>query len=162
MADQEAMKNVFSPEEMEKVNQAKDTLENIVKPKLTQLNPKKRKAAVKMGNKMFGFVEKTQDTGSRNPQYVPPFVKLDNSKQLFEVVKVLSGYFELMNSVRQMLGDTILNLEDQIMQDSLSIYDMVKAAAKKDQPGAKLLADELKKWFQKGTSEPPEPPNTKA
>lgn len=156
MSDLNLSKVSFTPEEVAKIEEAKNILANIVRPKLIQLSPDDRKGMRRMGNKMTGFCENALAYGSRNPQFVPSYVNMEDALNLFNMVKSLMGYFEIMNSTTEMLNDTILEAGNKVLQDSSAIYDSIKAAAKNRQPGAQIIADELSEWFQRASSAAPQ------
>jgi hypothetical protein len=153
MSVQNLMQVSFTAEEIEKINLAKDTVQNVIKPKLIQLSPEERKSLPKAGHKMSPFSSRAYNYGSKNPQYVPGFLNMDELRANLEVVSTLTEYLDIIDSIREMLQDTILIAGSKAYKGGLSIYETVKTAAKNNQPGAQIIADDLGKWFQRGSSE---------
>jgi hypothetical protein len=125
MSDLNLSKVSFTPEEVLKIEEAKNIVADIVRPKLIQLSPDDRKSKRRMGNKMTGFCGN-----------VPSYVNLEETQKLFDLVKALLGYYEIIVSTTEMLSDTILEAGNKVLQDSHAIYDSVKSAEKNRQPGA--------------------------
>jgi hypothetical protein len=60
----------------------------MLKAYLYSLTPEDRQNILKMGDKSLAFVEKTDELAGINPQFVPPYVNLDDLKtDLVDAVK---------------------------------------------------------------------------
>lgn len=134
------------------ITQAKDLanqLATLLTPYLEALTPKERKGILKMGDKTIAFVDKALDYAQNNPQFGPAYMDI---KGLSDDVDAVSGLTEIEQPVKSLamqLDDTIMVAGSEAYTAALSYYSSVKLAAKRDMPGAKPIADDLKVRFER-------------
>ena len=139
-------------EETTKVREALATLNSTLRPKLVQLNAQSRMELPKMGDKSFGFVNKTLDYAGTNPDFAPRYFNLEDAKTDFAAVAVLREFAGSLSTLAEMVNDTMTLSGSEAYAASLSFYNAVKSAAKDNQPGAKLIYDDLRARFLHATA----------
>jgi hypothetical protein len=105
---------------------------------------------LKMGEKSLAFVEKAHDFAVENPQFVPPFLNM----QEFDVdFADAHGLWTIRNDsmqVYELIDDTTMVAGSESYHAALIFYNSVKVAAAQDIPGAKAIYEELRKRFPGG------------
>ncbi|MEP0899153.1 hypothetical protein [Nodosilinea sp. FACHB-13] len=100
-----------------------------------------------MGDKSLAFVSNSLTAAQANPDILPASFDAAELARDYQLATVLS---ELRLNLRQMtekVDDTLLAVGSEAMTSSLSVYDYVKAAAKR-QPGLKAVAAQLGERFK--------------
>lgn len=116
-------------------------------PFLVNLTTQERQALPKMGNATHSFVSKALEIASNNPQFIPPYVDLDAMRKDYELALRLQGIEMQIASLQEKLMDTNLAAGSEAFVTGLTLYNSIKAAAKVNVPGAKVLAAELAERF---------------
>ncbi len=116
-------------------------------PFLVNLTTEERRRLYKMGDKSLAFVSNSLTAAQANPDILPASFDTAELARDYQLATVLS---ELRLNLRQMtekVDDTLLAVGSEAMTSSLSVYDYVKAAAKR-QPGLKAVAAQLGERFK--------------
>lgn len=116
-------------------------------PFLVNLTAEERRRLYKMGDKSLAFVSNSLTAAQNNPDVLPASFDTAELARDYQLATVLS---ELRLNLRQMteqVDDTLLAVGSEAMTSSLSVYDYVKAAAKR-QPGLKAVAAQLGERFK--------------
>jgi hypothetical protein len=122
----------------------------MLKAYLYSLTPEDRQNILKMGDKSLAFVEKTDELAGINPQFVPPYVNLDDLKtDLVDAVNLRALSNRLQQLSRE-VDDTVMLAGSEAFTQALSIYSVVKQAARDNVPGAEAVFEELQKRFVLG------------
>jgi hypothetical protein len=104
-------------------------------------------AIPKMGDKSVPFVEKALDYAVANPKLVPPYLDPAKLKSDVQLVKQLQPIVQLVNQLNEMMVSTYTVVGSESYVESLSFYNTVRDAAKRDVPGAKAIYEDLQKRF---------------
>jgi hypothetical protein len=131
------------------LNEIKSALATIQQklPFLVHLTADERRRLYKMGDKSLAFVSNSLTAAQNNPEILPASFDAAELARDYQLATVLS---ELRLNLRQMteqVDDTLLAVGSEAMTSSLSVYDYVKAAAKR-QPGLKAVAAQLGERFK--------------
>lgn len=149
-------KNVISiqiPEaELQAVREALATLKATLSPYLIAITPTERRTIPKMSDGTLPFVEKVLDYAREDPQFLPPFVDLDEMEKDWTAVKALMPIFRDFRQLESTLGDTVMMAGSEAYVGALSYYNSVKYGAKINVADAKVIFEDLKKRFQKSGS----------
>lgn len=140
--------NISIPKEvLDTVKQKITEINEALKPYVTALTPAERSDLAKLGDKTLAFVEKTKNYSTESPQLLPAY---------FDSAAFAIDYadYENLRPVVNLVEQTLHNVEDTMMLAgseayiaSLSFYNSVKDAAKRDVPGAKAVYDDLRLRF---------------
>ena len=123
------------------------TLEDKLLPHLITLSAEERKEIPKMGDRSFTFVKDTKMHIDQNPSLVPGYLDINEMGVDLQAVELLQGYYYLLRQITQGLDDTTMLAGSEALTTALSFYRAVKGAAKQKAPGAKVVYDDLKRYF---------------
>ncbi|WP_287130921.1 hypothetical protein [Candidatus Cyanaurora vandensis] len=136
----------LSAADLQEIKTAIATIKQKV-PFLIALTTDERRSLMKMGNKSLAFVTKSLNAAQSNPGILPASFDLPGYTQDVELVTNLNEILTSLLQLTEQVDDTVLATGSEAMSSSLTIYDYVKTAAKK-QPGLKSIAEELGERFK--------------
>jgi hypothetical protein len=116
---------------------------------------------LKMGDGSIPFVDKSLNYASLNPNLVPPYLDVAELKKDVELVKNIDPVYNLMSQIFTSLDDTYTALGSEAFNASLTFYNIVRDAAKRNVPGASTIYEDLKKRFPGRPSGSKDKPETK-
>jgi hypothetical protein len=122
-------------------------IKTLLKPYAITLTPVERREILKMGNKSLAFVEKAYEFAVENPEFVPPFLNMQEFKLDFDDARGLWTVSNDALQVYEMIDDTTMIAGSESYSAALVFYNSVKVAAEKDIAGAKAIYAELKKRY---------------
>lgn len=137
----------FSEEEITKINQAINTLDTILLPKLVNLNAKERQAIPKMGDGSVSFVQKCIIHMEQNPDLIPKYINVSDMKIDVEAVETLFKFQSSLGKSTNMLDDSILLSGSEALVYALNFYNYIQGAAKANVPGADVIYKDLRVQF---------------
>lgn len=146
MAENRISLNIPEADQTE-IQAAIQTLQDKLMPHLLTLSADERKGLPKMGDKSFTFVKDAQKHMIQNPTLVPGYLDLAELEVDLQAVDLLESYLNLLKKITQGLDDTSLLAGSEALTTSLSFYAAVKGASKQKAPGAKVVYDDLKRYF---------------
>ncbi len=138
--------------DQKKINEALKTAQETLKPYLVALTTEERRGLPKMSDRTTPFVEKALDYAQTNPALAPSFLNVQEFKVDLEAVYQLTELLRTVDQLSTLLNDTVLLAGSEAYEAALSFYSSVKQAAKVNVPGAKGIADDLGKRFEKSRS----------
>jgi hypothetical protein len=116
-------------------------------PFLIRLTKEERIEIIKMGNKSVDFVQEAASVAKSYPQILPfNFDKVEFQKDA-ELIKVLSDLRFRVDSLSDMLRDTLMEVGSEAMILALQIY--AQAQLQKNTPGLESVADRLHDRFKR-------------
>lgn len=146
MAHENRISAELSDADMEKIREHAQGMENLM-PWLTNLSMKERQTLPKAADKTVSFLDKSLDYSQQNPQFVPPFLNVQEfNKDINLSEKLLSGARPL-RMLADKMEDTAMLASSEAYQAALLFYQSVKAAAKMGVPGAQTIYEDLKARF---------------
>lgn len=131
------------------VEQKLTEISTVLKPYIIALSPDERQELPKMSDKTQPFVEKALDYTTSAPQFAPPYM---DAEGLANDMKVHGQLTPLLRQVRILsdgLDDTTMQAGAESYVCALTYYNSVKMGAKLDIHGAKSIAEDLGKRFEK-------------
>ncbi len=117
-------------------------------PFLIHLSVQERRRFLKMGDKSLAFVTNSLSAAQSNPEILPSSFDVASLSRDYQLSRDLLEVQTLLRQLNEQVDDTLLAVGSEAMTNSLSIYDYVKAAAKRE-PGLKGLAEQLGERFKK-------------
>ncbi|HEX9650939.1 MAG TPA: hypothetical protein VGA21_10285 [Cyclobacteriaceae bacterium] len=138
----------ISADDQTEITTAITTLVNKLGPHLKALSAEDRRQLVKMGDSNVPFVEKALDYALSNPEFAPPYLKVDELMIDVEGVTLLTNYLRLLEQMVSNLKDSITLAGSEAMAGALTYYNSCKQAAKMNVPNAKSILDDLAKRFK--------------
>jgi hypothetical protein len=144
------------PEVLAEVTQHLTAAIALFKPYTTPRTPEERRNMLVLGQKSVGFMERTHELAGQNPEFLPPFMEMED----FDIdVADARGLWVILNLAQQFLdavSDTVLVAGSEAYKAALLFYAAVKLAAAQNVPGAKAIFDDLKSRFPRGRRRQPE------
>lgn len=117
-------------------------------PFLVHLSAQERRRFYKMGDKSLAFVTKSISAAQSNPEILPSSFDISALSRDYQLSRDLFEVQSVLKQLNEKVDDTLLAVGSEAMSNSLSVYDYVKAAAKRE-PGLKGLAAQLGERFKK-------------
>jgi hypothetical protein len=124
------------------------TIQTTLSPYLMALSPEERRVLPKMGDGTTPFVSKVIEYADDNPEFVPPFVNVQEMKLDWNAVQDLMPLLRTVSQLESNLNDTVMLAGSESFVSSLSYYNSVKLAAKMNVPGAKVIYEDLRQRFE--------------
>lgn len=116
-------------------------------PFLITLTVEERRSLFKMGNKRLSFVKDSLMAAQSNPDILPASFNLEEFVKDYELASSLNEVLLGLQQLTEQVDDTLMAVGSEAINSGLSVYDYVKAAAKKI-PGLKTIADQLGERFK--------------
>ena len=117
-------------------------------PFLINLSVQDRRRLLKMGDKSLAFVTKSLSAAEANPDILPRTFDVQGFGRDYQLAKDLLEIQAMLKQLNEQVDDTLMAVGREAMDSSLSVYDYVKTAAKRE-PGLKGLAEQLGERFKK-------------
>ncbi|MEL7225531.1 MAG: hypothetical protein AAGL17_11895 [Cyanobacteria bacterium J06576_12] len=117
-------------------------------PFLIHLSTQERRRFLKMGDKSLAFVTNSLLAAQSNPEILPGNFDVASLNRDYQLSRDLLEVQTVLRQLNEQVDDTLLAVGSEAMTNSLSIYDYVKTAAKRE-PGLKGLAEQLGERFKK-------------
>jgi hypothetical protein len=133
--------------EKDAIREALQILQDKLMPKLITLSVEERSRLTKMGDKSFSFVKDAKLHIDQNPKLVPGYLDVEEMTVDLRAVEALKEYYNTLQQLLQAVDDTMMLSGSEAMVTALSFYTAVKGASKQKAPGAKVVYDDLKRYF---------------
>ncbi|MGC1308188.1 MAG: hypothetical protein WA885_13255 [Phormidesmis sp.] len=137
----------LQPEDVEKIKASLKAVRELM-PFLIHLSVQERRRFLKMGDKSLAFVTNSLSAAQSNPEILPGSFDVASLGRDYQLSRDLLEVQTLLNQLSEQVDDTLLAVGSEAMTNSLSVYDYVKTAAKRE-PGLKGLAEQLGERFKK-------------
>lgn len=128
------------------IKDAKDLLTFMV-----DLTAKERIRLAKMSRKSVDFVDRSLLHATNYPQYVPPYLDLEEFRKDVELRKPLYRILAEVSSFQEKLRDTLLLVESEAHTIARVFYKSIKAAAKEGQEAAENIVKDLAFHYKRTT-----------
>lgn len=136
----------LSATDLRAIKAALTTIEDKL-PFLVNLTVEERRRLYKMGDRSLAFVSNSLTAAQSNPEILPASFDTDELARDYELATTLADLRLNLRQVTEKIDDTLIAVGSEAMASSLSVYDYVKAAAKR-QPGLKAVATQLGERFK--------------
>lgn len=110
---------------------------------LVELTTDERKRLAKMGRKDLDFVERSLRHANGSPQYLPPYLQLDELQKDMLLAAKLKNVYKQVNELGAKLKDTIRVAESEALEVSRAYYKSVREAANNGAESAELIYKDL-------------------
>jgi hypothetical protein len=112
-----------------------------------------RQRLVGAGIKSFGFIEAAYGNARANPQFMPPYLKMDAFGEAIADYTRKRELLTLLQQFTQQVSDSMLAASDEAYHYALGYYNSVKEAAKQKVPGAEAEYKLLSPYFKRSKPE---------
>jgi hypothetical protein len=120
-------------------------------PFLVDLTIEERLRLAKMSRKSVDFVDRGLLHATNYPQYVPPYLELDEFRKDVELRKPMYRIMAEVASFQEKLRDTLLLVESDAHTTARVFYKSIKAAAKEGQEAAENIAKDMAFHYKKSS-----------
>ncbi len=141
---------VFTEQELAKMDNALQALEEVLSQKATRLNAEERQQYGSIAEQNKLFVNKAKELMERYPQYVPPFVDKAEFDRDYLSRTQLEGRFTQLKRLTELFSDTKVLLDHDNYTNALSFYRNIKYLNSEKVAGIETLYQELKQFFAGG------------
>lgn len=147
----------LSDADIQEIKAALQTIEQKL-PFLITLTADERRKLFKMGDKSLAFVNNSLTAAQSNTDILPASFNLEEFRRDYQLITSLTDIFFRLQQLTEKVDDTLMAVSSEAMSSSLSVYDYVKAAAKKT-PGLKSVAEQLGERFKAIRNKPAKSPS---
>ena len=137
----------LSDEDVKTVRDALSVLSQKLTPVLIKVSAEERRMIPKMGDKTVSFVTKVSEFATDNPALVPQYIDMSEMKKDIAVISVLRSIAGPLDTLCDLLNDTMLVAGSEAYISALAFYGSVKSATRLNEPGAEVIFNELKQQF---------------
>src|SRR5690554_3399696 len=137
------------PADLQAVTDALAAIQTTLSPYLKALKPEERRKLLKMNDRTEPFVSKVMDYSATSPQFVPPYMEMQEIEYDWEAVQQLIPVLRAVSQLQSNLSDTVMLAGSESYVAALSYYNSVKMAAKMNVPDAKVIYEDLRKRFER-------------
>ncbi len=123
-------------------------------PFLINLTNDERATLPKMKDTRLPFVNKSLSHATMNPKLEPQYTDITEFSKDMALYTQLTPIFQQLNSLYEMVDDTMMALGSEAYVAALSIYNTAKGAAKSKVPGIDAVVSDLKPLFEMKTVKP--------
>lgn len=148
MATENLLSIEIPAEQLTLVHQKISEISSILNPFLKALSPNEIRSLYKMNDKSVPFVEKCVDYAKLNPEFLPPFVKIEELEKDLIAVKQLMEIYRPILQLADNIQDTTILAGSEALSASLAFYNSIKQASKLNVTNAKTIYEDLKKRFE--------------
>jgi hypothetical protein len=138
-------KIILKPEDLKKAIDGLVATNAVLKPYLTALTPVERQELPRMSDDASPFVQKALEYAQINTDFMPTYINIKALKTDLEAVEALAQIFRYVEQLYFKLSDTMTLSGSEAYVASLAFYNSVRHAEKMNVPGAKAIAEDLRR-----------------
>lgn len=150
MTDKNLASVVFTNEELQKLDEALQSIENVLKGKTYNLTSDERKQYGSIAEQNKLFVNKCKELMEEYPQFVPSFLDKDEFNRDYQSRQQIEIRLIRLNTLTEQLSDTKVLLDNDNYYNSITFYRNLKFLSSQNIPGIKTLYEQLKQFFKGG------------
>ncbi|MFK8266249.1 MULTISPECIES: hypothetical protein [Capnocytophaga] len=150
MTDKNLASVVFTTEELQKLDEALQNIENVLKGKTFNLTPDERKQYGSIAEQNKLFVNKCKELMEQYPQFVPSFLDKEEFDRDYQARQQIETRLIRLKTITEQLSDTKVLLDNDNYFNSITFYRNVKFLSGQNVPGIKTLYEQLKQFFKGG------------
>lgn len=150
MTDKNLASVVFTTEELQKLDEALQNIENVLKGKTFNLTPDERKQYGSIAEQNKLFVNKCKELMEQYPQFVPSFLDKEEFDRDYQTRGQIETRLIRLYTITEQLSDTKVLLDNDNYYNSITFYRNVKFLSGQNVPGIKTLYEQLKQFFKGG------------
>lgn len=146
----------LTAEEVQTINDAITSLNNVLKDKVVNLSPDERRQYGSIADRNKVLVDKCKDYMDRNPETVPHILDKAEFDRDYAARKQMELPARSLNSIIEKLEDTKTLLDHDNYQAAVAYYRYIKYLASQNEPGTTSIYDDLKQHYKRKAT-PQEP-----
>ncbi|MCP5052484.1 MAG: hypothetical protein GY940_35275 [bacterium] len=125
-------------------------------PFLLLLTADARRSMSRLSRSKVDFVDQSRLHAINHPQYVQPFINIDEFSKDVDLKDALRRIFLELDSLHRHVKDTLLIAETEAYTTARLFYKSVKSAAKEGEADAEVIAKDLSYHYKKSRTPKPE------
>ena len=133
----------FTVDELQRLQDAAQVYVDILGPKIEDLTADQRRTMDKMTVKDADFVAKGHGYAVANPQFVPPFLDVEDYGANVAAIATLRGLQQPLNLIAKLIEDGVMRSGNAARAATLAFYNGAQQAARLKLPGAQLIVDDM-------------------
>ncbi|CEN52516.1 conserved hypothetical protein [Capnocytophaga canimorsus] len=150
MTDKNLASVIFTTEELQKLDETLQSIENILKGKTFNLTPDERRQYGSIAEQNKLFVNKCKELMEQYPQFVPSFLDKEEFYRDYQARQQIETRLIRLKTFTEQLSDTKVLLDNDNYYNSITFYRNVKFLSGQNVPGIKTLYEQLKQFFKGG------------
>jgi hypothetical protein len=156
MANTNLISTSFTEQEVDKINEAITTIEQIINDKVINLTPEERQLYGKLGDRTENWVKKVKEYMEQKPELVPFYLDKSEFDKDYSVRETIIPILRRINAVHESLDDTAKLVSTDIYNASLAYYRNIKLVSHQNVPGTSNMYKDLSNQFPGRNSSVPE------
>lgn len=140
----------FDAAEISQLDEALNTVVNIIKPKAKNLTPPERQMYGRVRYEFEVWIDKCRSHMHDNPTLVPPYIDTAEFEKDYAARVAMKPVEAKLQQIYEMFDDTFVLLGHDLFTNSIAFYNAVKTAAKNNVPGSSSIYQDLKQQFPGG------------
>lgn len=137
----------LSSDEIQQINDALTTIENVMAGKFTNLTPEERQAHARVSTKTEDWIVQVKQYMAQNPDLVLKHIDTAEFNADFEARKILLPLFAHIKGIYDRIDDTALLLGSDLYYNAITFYKGLKAAAATNALNAQTVYNALQVRF---------------
>jgi hypothetical protein len=147
----------ISPEDLQAVKDMIASINELLEPYLITLSPEERDKLLEMSEECEPFVAKVMDYAVTNPEFLPPFVQIEDVKKDWHDSSSFLSIFRSIQKLESNLSDTVRVISSDAFETALNYFRCVKIAANMDVPNSQIICDDLNNTLEGKENNKPKP-----
>ncbi len=143
----------LTAEEVQAINDAIASLNNVLKDKVVNLSPDERRQYGSIADRNKVLVDKCKDYMEQNPETIPPVLDKEEFDRDYATRKQLELPVRSLTRIIEKMADTKTLLDHDNYQAALAYYRYVKYLASQNEPGITSIYTDLKKHYKRKPAE---------
>ena len=101
------------------------------------------------GVRRYGFIDKVSDLALTNPEFIPPFLNIEELKERIREIEGLRDISVTLQQMQRINDDILLVTGNDAFRLALMYYNTVREASRRNIPGALALFKALELFFRR-------------
>lgn len=137
----------FTQQELNQMDAALATIENILNGKVINLKPEERSRFARIGNETANWIDKVKGYMNQQAALVPFWVNKAEFDRDHDARSNIQPRLNRLKSILESLEDTNILLSSDVYQAAIAFYRNVKQAAQQNVPGTTTIYQDLAAQF---------------
>ncbi len=143
----------LTAEEVQTINDAIASLNNVLKDKVVNLSPDERRQYGSIADRNKVLVDKCKDYMEQNPETIPPVLDKAEFDRDYAARKQLELPVRSLNRIIEKMQDTKTLLDHDNYHGAMAYYRYIKYLASQNEPGITSIYSDLKKHYKHKAAE---------
>ena len=158
MALENLISIVVTEAELNTLDTALTTIEQVIKAKAVNLTPDERRQYGSIAEQNKLVVNKAKEYMDQKPEYIPNVLDKDEFDRDYTARLQIENRFNRIMTIAEMFSDTKVLLDHDNFFGAMTYYRYIKFLANENEPGTTSIYQDMQQFFKKSkkTSEPTE------